>query len=181
VVEIAEEEGNKQQVPQVPYSNPMSNFGNSIILLTNPENAVFKLECKFRNIKVKDDGTVVNLGNPLMNEYGIAQVIGLVESIVNENSVWAWIEDRDEVNGLRNMFADTLAKDLMMNRLHYGIIDPTARQRIFTESVAFTHLCIKRAFKQGERKFWKGSQQDVRHTVSNEGGNKRNFLGWFKK
>jgi len=159
----------------------MSNFGNSIILLTNPENAVYKLECKFRNIKVSDDGEIKPLGPPLMNEYGIAQVIGLVESIVNENSVWAWIEDRDEVNGLRNLFADTLAKDLMMNRLHYGITDPTARQRIFTESAAFTHLCLKRAFKQGERHFWKGSQQDIRHTVTNDSGGKRNILGWLKK
>lgn len=170
----------QQQRPLVPYTNPMGAYGSSIILLTNPENAVFKVECKFRNIKVDDEGKVVRLGDPLMNDYGISQVIGMIESAVNESTVWAWLEDRPEVDNIRNFFADTLARDLMRNRVVYNISDESARDRIFMESVIFVHLCLKRAFKQGERGFWKGSNQNVRHEVVQQQASK-NWLGWLKR
>ena len=180
---MVEEQQNQLNPQNVNYSNPMSNFGNSIILLTNPENAVNKLECKYRNIKVLDDGKVQVLGTPLMNDYGISQTIGMVESVTNENTVWAWLEDRAEVDCLRNYFADTLAKDLMSNRKLYGITDPTARDRIYCEAILFVHLSLKRSFKQGERSFWKGSNTNVRHEVVNEnqGGGMRSLWGLIKK
>ena len=167
----------------MPYTNPLSAFGNSIILLTNPEEETHKAELRFRNIKVLENEKIVKLGDPLMNEYGISQVIGLMESVINRNTVMGWLEDADEVAGIRNFFADTLAKDLMMNREVYGINDPTARDRIFFEAVSGVHLCLKRSFKQGERKFWKGSQTDVHHRVTNDGGQGgiKNWLGWKKK
>jgi hypothetical protein len=179
-----DEDNPQQLLPQsINYSNPMTNFGNSIILLTNPENAVNKLECKYRNIKVLDNGKVQKLGQPLMNDYGIAQTIGMVESVTNENTVWAWLEDRKEVDCIRDYFADTLAKDLMSNRKMYGIIDPTARDRIFTEAILFVHLSLKRSFKQGERSFWKGSNTNVRHEMVNENqsGGVRSLWGLIKR
>ena len=156
----------------------MNMFGNSIILLTNPANYLYDMELKFRNVKMDGD-KVIPLGEPLMNEYGISSVIGLIETIISQNTIMGRLDDR-EIESLRNFLADTLARDLIVNRIKYNISDMRTRDKIFFTAVASSFICMKRSWKGGERGFWKGSQTDIRHTVTQEGG-KRKFFGWGKK
>jgi hypothetical protein len=82
-----------------------------------------------------------------------------------------------------DFLADTIAKDLMLNRYYYEIKNSSARDRIFYEVLATTFVCLRRAHGEGERKFWKGSQQEI---TTNIGGmqKKQGFLskalGWGK-
>lgn len=172
------EEGQQVQTPKVPYTNPLSAFGNSIILLTNPQNYLYEIELKFRNVKVQDE-KVIALGDALMNEYGISSVLGMMETIISQNTIMGRLDD-GEIEALRNFLADTLARDLMVNRIKYGIVDMRTRDKIFFVAVGSAFICMKRSWKGGERSFWKGSQTDIHHRISQE-GQKKGFLGWGKK
>lgn len=176
---MTDEEESNYTPPKVPYASPLNTYGNSIIILTNVNDVLHELELTFRNIKISKEGVTVSLGSALMNDYGISQIIGMLKPIANKNTIMSNIEDREEATGLRDFFAESLALDLMVNKGKYGIVDNTARNRIFTESISLVHLTIKRAYQQGEKKFWKGSQQDINHRISQE-STKGSLFPWKK-
>jgi hypothetical protein len=66
-----------------------------------------------------------------------------------------------------DFLADTLAKDLMVNRIKYEIKTASARDKIFFTVLSSSFICMKRAYKEGEKRFWKGSQQEI--TTRHEG------------
>ena len=71
-----------------------------------------------------------------------------------------------------------------MNRINYEIKTPAARDKIYFAALAGSYICLKRALNNGERGFWKGSQQDIRQFIdtSSQGGKGLfGMLGWGKK
>ena len=158
----------------------MHNFAGSIILLTNPDTELHKLELTFRNIILDKKGNAARVGDPLMNDEGVRSVIGQVQALVSQVTVMSNLDERTR-DALRDFFADTLAKDLMLNRKHYAITNMSARDRIFMESVSMSIITMNRAADEGERKFWKGSQQEIiTHGMapSRQGGVLTRALGW---
>lgn len=170
------------QIRSTPYQNPLNNFGSSIIVMTNPDDELYKMELTFRSSVVDTKGNVTQLGDPLMNDLGINSVIGIVQSLVNRVTVMSNL-NKHEVPMLIDFLGDTLAKDLMMNRNRYEIKTTTARTKIFFTALATAFVTMKRAFEQGEKQFWKGSQQEITTRVEN-GSEKRglmtSLLGWGK-
>jgi len=81
---------------------------------------------------------------------------------------------------LVDFLGDTLAKDLMMNRKRYDIKTPAARDKIYFTALAESFICMKRAYEEGEKRFWKGSQQEI--TTRIEGQQQRSplkkLMGW---
>lgn len=158
-----------------PYSSPMHNFAGSIIILTNPESDLYKLELTLRGL-VEINGTLKKGSEPLLNDEGVRSVLGQVQSVANRNTVLSKFDDA-EVGRLMVLFFDTLIKDLMLNRVKYGITNPSARDRIFSEACLTAYECLKRGHEQGERSFWKGSQQEI--TTRNMNNEKKGFLSRF--
>ena len=72
----------------------------------------------------------------------------------------------------------TLAKDLMVNRYEYEIDSPSARDRIFFTALTTAFITMKRAFEEGDRRFWKGSVQEVKTTVDSPQRKKGLFGIW---
>lgn len=143
---------------------PMHQYGSSILYLTNPQDEIFKMEAAFRNIGVDKDGNTQKYGKPLMNDIGISAVIGLVQAVVNQNTNMSDL-DKWEIPSHIMFLADTLARDLMTNRLKYGIESPSDRDKIYYQALSTAHITLKRPFSGGERRFWKGSTQEVTHNV----------------
>lgn len=168
------------QVRASPFSSPMNNYGSSIVTMTNPDDELFKMELTFRSQIVDKEGNVQVIGTPLMNDLGINSVIGIVQSIVSRVTVMSNFNKHDITN-LIDFLGDTLAQDLMMNRNKYEIMTTTARTKIFFTALTTAFITMKRAYEQGEKMFWKGSQQEVITTVKN-GNEKRgmmsSLLGW---
>lgn len=164
------------QVRSTPYQSPMYNYGSGIVTLTNPRQLLHDLDLKLRG-KREIDGKPVDVGDPLMNDEGVNSVLGQVESIVNQVTVMGNLKD-EEIKGLMDFLADTLAKDLMMNRVKYQIIFPSARDRIYFAALTTAFITMKRAFEEGDRRFWKGSVQEVRTTVENPSKKKGLFGIW---
>ena len=175
---------NQEEQPQAirtsPYNSPMHNFAGSIILLTNPDNELYKLELTFRNIVLDKKGNPSPVGKPLMNDEGVRSVIGQVQALVSQVTVMSNLNERTR-DALRDFMADCIAKDLMLNRVRYAITNESARDRIFMESVSMAVITMNRAADEGERKFWKGSQQEIithGNSPAGKGGLLTKALGW---
>ena len=144
-----------------PYASPMYNFGSSIITLTNPEDEVYNLELTMRGLK-EVGGELQSVGAPIMNDQGVARFIGVVQSIVNKIEVMSDM-GKDDIPMLMQYLAETLAVDLMYNRGKYKIENGADRNIIFFSALSLTYVCLRRAYEGGDRRFWKGSVQEL-HT-----------------
>jgi len=160
-----------------PYSSPMHTFGSSIILLTNPESSLYKMELTLRSMSLDAEGVPKRVGDPLLNDLGINSVIGVVQSVVSQVAIMSNFS-KDDIPMVLDYLADTLARDLMASRRVYGIESPTVRDRVFFTVMTSAFVTLKRGFEEGDRRFWKGSQQEIISRVeSNSGGGK----GWLGK
>lgn len=178
-----EEEQPRPQIRSTPYASPMHNFGGSILLLTNPENKLHKMELTLRSMKLDEKGNPISIGDPLLNDLGISSIIGIVQTIVDQDTVMSNL-NKDEIPMLIDFLGDTLAKDLMVNRKKYAINSSSSRDKIFFTVLTSSFICMKRAFEEGEKRFWKGSQQDITTRVEGMGSQKRGMfskmIGWGK-
>lgn len=154
----------------------MHTLGQSIMLLTNPENQLYKLELTLRCMVLDSDGIAKSIGSPLVNEEGLVAILGMVQSVVSQITIMSNFDDNDIMN-VMDMLNDTMCIELMMNSKKYGIQNPTARYRIHQIVLTNAFVTMKRALSEGEKRFWKGSQQDI--TFRNDAGGpprKKGFL-----
>lgn len=173
----------EQLEPQsTPYASPMHNYGSSIIMMTNPDDELYKMELTFRCQILDSNGQIKQLGNPLMNELGINSIIGIVQSLVNRITVMSNLNKYD-IPMMIDFLGDTIAKDLMMNKNKYEISTITARDKIFFTTLSTAFVTMKRAYEQGEKIFWKGSQQEITTRIESNQQKKgmlSSMLGWGK-
>lgn len=163
------EEQSQESMPMHPYTlnNPMQSFGGSILYLTNPDQELRKLEMTLRNEVEDKEGNVIVLGKPLLNEEGQRSVLGLVQACVNQVTVMSSLKE-DEVENIGDFLGDTLARDLMINRVHYEITNASARDRIYFASLATARITMNRGRNESDKRFWKGSQQEITTRVESE-------------
>ena len=169
------------QIRSSPYQSPMHQYGSAIILLTNPENELHRMELTFRGMKLDDEGTAKQIGIALMNDNGVSSVIGTIQSLVNQISIMSNL-DKKNISNLIDYIGDTLAKDLMINRISYGIVSVTARDKIYQTALSTSFITLKRAFEEGDKRFWKGSVQEIRTSNDNQksGGFLSSLNPWRK-
>lgn len=153
-----------EQYQQTPYSSPMDRFGSSILLLTNPANELYKLELTLRSKKETQEGNVVEIGPPLLNDKGISSILGICQSLINQVTIMSNLT-KTEVSGLMDFLGDTLARDLMMNKEDYGIESNTTRDRIYFSVLSSAFITLKRAYEEGDKRFWKGSVHEIQTRV----------------
>lgn len=150
----------QQSIMDNPYTNPLSPFGSSIVLMTNPQNILYDLELTLRSLKEKEDGKLEQIDKPMLNNYGVTRVLGYLKSIVNQITIVGNIE-KHNFQTLGDNFADVLAKDLMLNKKVYEIRDDSVRTCVYFICLNFVVVGMKRGFNEGERRFWKNSIQQL--------------------
>ena len=152
---------NMPPIQMTPYQSPMNNFQGAIVMLTNPENDLYRMELALRGMTLDKDGNPKQTGQPLMNSEGINSVVGIVQSIVTQSTNMSNLEDPEIAKLMVFQLGDAVIQDLMINSKKYGINNKTARDRILTIVSDTAYITMKRALKEGERRFWKGSQQEI--------------------
>jgi hypothetical protein len=183
------QEYNDQQQPMMPVgfsnnSNMMGGVGSSIALMTNPENELYKLELTLKGMSLDREGNPVKIGDPLLNDKGVASVLGISQTIISQVTIMSYLEMDEIKNTLMMFLADTLVKDLMMNRLTYQIRSASARDIILFTVLSSCFICLKRGWEGDDKRFWKGTTQEV--TMRHEGGEDKKggilakALGWGK-
>jgi hypothetical protein len=158
-----EEEGGNG-IHASPYMSPMHMYGSAIITLTNPEDELYKLELTFRSARLDKDGEPQQYGEPLMNEHGISSIIGIVQGIVSRDAVLSNFNKTD-IPALMDFLNDTLCRDLMINRVPYGIMSQSARDKIYFTAMSMAYITLKRGFEEGDKRFWKGSVQEIHSKI----------------
>ena len=159
-------EDEQQSIPQNNFQNPLNQFGGSIVMMTDPSNELHAMELTFRSSQEDSEGNLVPLGDPMMNEKGISSVLGTVQALINRVTIMSNLE-KNEVPMLIDFLSDTLAKDLMMNRKEYGIDSGSVRDRIYYTALSTTFVTLKRAYMEGDKRFWKGTVQEIHQHVDN--------------
>lgn len=162
-----------QIMPQIPFTSP-ANMSSSIVTLTNPNSELNKMELTLRGQKFNLDGTISETEDPLMNEKGINSVMSQVQNIVNQVTIMSNLEEK-EIPMILDFLADTLAKDLMINKEAYGITSLTTRDRIYFTVLSRAFICMKRAYMGDDKRFWKGTVQEIHTTVDSR--QKQGMLG----
>jgi len=158
------EDDEPQGIRPSAVQNPMHMYGSAIMQLTNPDNELHRMELTFRSEIINKDGEPVMIAEPLMNDKGIASVIGQVQAIVNRVTIFSNL-NKAEIPMLMDFLADTLAKDLMVNRISYGLNTISARDRIYYTALTTAFVTMKRAYEEGDKRFWKGSVQEIHSKV----------------
>jgi|TARA_R100000501_G_C2624592_1_gene117862 hypothetical protein len=167
-----------QQTP-MPFVTPRDEYGGSIITLTNPEKVIENAKLTYRSQIEDSDGNIHQNGEPLMNEEGINSVIGQIQTLVNQVTVMSNL-NKMEIPMLVEFLGDTLAKDLMMNRIKYDIKSSSSRDKIYFTALTSAFVCMKRAYEEGEKRFWKGSQHEMttRHEGIQQSSPLKKLMGW---
>lgn len=150
--------------------------------MTNPEMDLYGLECNLKGIAEDKDGNIIKTGEPLMNSDGIQYVLALVQSVCNRITFFGKYDDK-RLNRMMLHFWETLTGKLMTSRSSFGIKNSQDRDLIVTLATNYAQASIIRALENGERGFWKGSQQDinVKNQTINKEGALQKLLGWRNK
>jgi hypothetical protein len=171
------------QSPHGIYESPMRMYSSSITQLTSTDDEMEKLDMALRAIQKDQNGNVVQIGQPLMNDLGVTSVISQTQVIVNRVTIMSHLDDHN-IPILMELLADSLIKDLM-DRQRYEIRTPMDRDKIFYMVMASAYIAMRRAYMEGERHFWKNSQQEITMRSEGQGSQKKGFLstimGWRNK
>jgi len=163
-----------------PFLSPMHQYGSAIIQMTNPEHELYKMELTLRSQMIDAEGNIKDLGEPMMNDLGINSILGIVQSIVSQTTIMSNM-DKASVPILMDYLNDTMATDLMINMKKYEIRDTVARDKIKFITLTTAYSCLRRAFEEGDRRFWKNNQP-TENRVFFEGQQKKGlFSGLFNK
>lgn len=168
------------QVRSTPYSSPMHNYGSSIIFMTSPEDDLREMELALRSLSENTDGSYELVGVPLMNNYGINKILMLIRAILNRSTFMGNFKDR-HIEGIMDLVGDTLSRTLMINKNRFGIIDMSTRDEISFIVSMSCYIALSRGKDEGEKRFWKGSTQEITTNVSGNqprNGFMRRYMGW---
>lgn len=164
--------GNEQQVQQPITVTPgIGGHSGAIFLMTNPEDELFQLELNLRGLDVDENGKLNQVSDPMCNNIGVRRIITSLRAI-NNRSVYMSNLDDNQIRALIELNIDALIQELGANRVKWEIKDFTTRTHIFAQILSRGFISLRRAYNQGERQFWKGSTQEVRHTTIQEGQKK---------
>ena len=175
-------------MPGMAYTNSDQGLAANIKDLTDPQKEIQMLKLSFEGKIIDENGEEKQITEPLMNIRGIYSIIGQVRSVVNRVSNLTHLSTHEIGTITVDSFSDSVIQDLMVNWKYYGIDKDrrnVTRTVVLRSAERIVYATLKRSHEGGERKFWKGSQQDIRTTIVNDGSNKGigkalNPMNWGK-
>ncbi len=174
-----------EEQPQMPYGAPFQQNNGNMIYMTNPEEELDKLEANFRGQVLNAKGEYENKFNPVMSDKGVNKVMGMVRAVVNRVTFMSNIDEK-RLNSFVEHFADTLIVVLMENKHDFRIKTDGDRTSIFYQAVTLAHIAALRGLQEGDKRFWKGTSQEIIYGGGNNGARKESGIlgkitpgGWF--
>jgi len=148
------------------YQTPNNPHNGSIVYMTDPQKEIKKLKLSLMNAYIDDKGDIIHYGDPLLNNDGIAKIIGFVNSIVNTSSNMTNL-DEDKIEKIMMFNSNIIIENLMVNRITWGIKGHDARDLILAKVTNLMNITLNRSLDEGERRFWKGTQQEIHTKIEN--------------
>lgn len=159
-------EYNIPPVQTSPYESPLNTMGATILQLTDPSSLLRDFALDLAGA-IEVDGKIEIVAPSVCNEIGIRRIISTVKSCNNQGTIMSRY-DADNKEKILIRTADALIQLLMRHGKWYGIKDDVTATWIVMAAINYSESAINRALEQGERGFWKGSQQDIRHMIGSD-------------
>jgi len=161
---------NQQLAGQMARANYMSGSSNDINSLleklTNPENAIGEIELRLKGKKINEKGEEVQVSEPLMNDEGVANMIVLVRSMVNQVMFMSNLTEEQISNLIMELGWDII-KDLINNKKKYEVKEHN-RSKIVSIILYPSYEAANSALENGFRRFLKSG---IIETTINTQGN----------
>ncbi len=127
-----------------------------------------------------ETGEIKEIGEALMNDKGIGNIILLAKSVVNQNTIMSSLEPK-EINKMVLQLADDIGDDLELNWKEYGINDKIKLDIIMDIVLNMSYPSLKRAQHGGERRFLRTTTvENISTTPRMPQLKKEGFLSRFK-
>jgi hypothetical protein len=162
------EETQVEQSEQV-YAAPIDSYGGSIVLLTNPEDDLLKLELILRGLDYNINGQLVKVSDPLVNMTGAKRILGLIKTKAHKIQVLGNVNTHIKYRTLMNI-ADTLIKQILVHRKEFGIKTSSDGEYIVAVCMEYLESILESAENEGNRRFWRGSMHDTTIRQEHQGG-----------
>lgn len=178
---LDEDDELRKRLAGLAYQSPIQAYSGAILVMTDPNDELYQLELQLRGLALNSSGQLIKMGDPLLNDKGILSVISQMKSIVHQITIMSNL-DKKEYPNLLKFWGGSLINDLMINRSVYGVDNPSSRTKIYIMCMSMAYVTAKRAFEAGDKKFWKGSQQEITtrfEGVGPKGGEVKE--GWIQK
>lgn len=165
------------EIPRVSnFGTPVSQFGEGIIVLTDPSDEVARINLRLKGYTKQVDGSWAKTDDEWLNDDGVSKIMANIEPNVSQNIHLSNYEERDVSNMMLNV-SDTIIETLLMGRVKYGLKEASNRNIIYNMCVNPSYASYRRGFKEGDKRFLSKTSQDVKHTIeqTSKGG------GWLDK
>ena len=162
---IAEEQQQQEQMYYAPNENMINRLGTSVLELTDPKDLIYQIKLNLENYEYNVDGELVKDINtpPLLNKEGQRRILGIIRSVVAQNSVMSHVETRSDVENIMEHLSSEIIKHLLVNRKEYRIKSREDAAQILVYILYPCYFTIMRCYKQGEKSFLKGSVSEIIH------------------
>ena len=170
-------EYNIPPVQSSPYEAPINSMGSAIMQLTDPSTLFRDFALDLAGA-VETDNKIISVAPPVCNEIGIRRIISTVKSCNNQGIIMSRY-DQDNKEKILMRTADALIQLIQQHSRRYAIQDAATATWIVITAINYSESAINRALEQGERGFWKGSQQDIRHIIGNQSAEKKGISRLF--
>lgn len=124
----------------------------AVIAQTNPSKALKVILEGFRGNIINEYGKIEKIGNPIMNEYGIARVASMLIPFISDPIRFGNISEQ-EVRSLTLRIIDDVTVDIGIHWREYGIINPSAKDIIVDTLLGLIFITLTRSEEQGEKNF----------------------------
>ena len=141
----------------------MSKLGDSVLQLTNPQDVIIQIKLNLEGYEFNVNGELLKREDtiPLINEEGKRRILGVVKSVVAQNSVMSNIESREDANSMIQHLTSKLISLIMVNMKRFDIKSNEDASQILIYALYPCWFTILRCYKQGEKTFLKGSVQEI--------------------
>jgi hypothetical protein len=179
-----DEDRENQRFQGVPFMTPMHMNNSNIVYMTSTEEEINEFARTLRGQILDENGKVIQIEDPLLNDEGVRKIIGMARSVATRISVMSNY-DKEEIKDYMMRNGNALILLLMLGRNTYQIIgnSQAIRTLILEEFNNICHSTIKRGFQEGDKRFWKGSQQEIISRIETQQKKKgllSSVLGWSR-
>ncbi|SRR6056297_1347166 len=136
------------------FKAPMHTYGShAIMMLTNPSDDLFMLECELRGLKPDSNNNPQPVAEPLINKDGAHKVIGLLRARAHKIQIMGHISEQSKSKEIVSM-GEVLIQELMINKNEFDVKSDVDRSYVVQLATSYYESILDSSLNGGNRDFW---------------------------
>lgn len=155
-------------------ASPVNQNSQTILQMTDPQAMIEEFRLGMKGIEIDYEGNEKKISEPLLNDIGIRAMIAHAKSLVNQDTIMSHFNEK-QVKALINFNGQALIRDMLLNAPRYEL-KIYNKDKIHTMFMNLAYATAFRSNEGGERRFWKGSQQEITQRIEGINNQKKGFF-----